>query len=195
LGSRQCSPSCTQIAPQRAANEEQSHANHHEQHSLRRQQWHSRYQQPRSEAPYQQRTTQKDNPTQQLIKQAVDYLIQQLEAGKSETLTAYLGDGAFPFLLFWKHLGYRQTGPDRYKSGVYSRMERARTDCKEERDGPARSKARSFAADEYIARESSSRNWDSSKVRLQSTASWKCGHWRPMRLFQSDLQAVGDRAA
>ena len=38
----------------------------------------------------QQRTTQKDNPTQQLIKQAEDYLIQQLEAGKSETLTAYL---------------------------------------------------------------------------------------------------------
>jgi hypothetical protein len=45
----------------------------------------------RSESPYQQRTSQKDNPTQQLIKQAVDYLIQQLEAGKSETLTAYLG--------------------------------------------------------------------------------------------------------
>jgi hypothetical protein len=45
----------------------------------------------RSESPYQQRTTQRDNPTQQLIKQAVDYLIQQLEAGKSETLTAYLG--------------------------------------------------------------------------------------------------------
>ena len=43
-----------------------------------------------SESPYQQRTTQKDNPTQQLIKQAVDFLIQQLEAGKSETLTAYL---------------------------------------------------------------------------------------------------------
>jgi hypothetical protein len=48
-------------------------------------------QQNRSESPYQQRTSQKDNPTQQLIKQAVDYLIQQLEAGKSETLTAYLG--------------------------------------------------------------------------------------------------------
>jgi hypothetical protein len=43
-----------------------------------------------SESPYQQRTSQKDNPTQQLIKQAVDFLIQQLEAGKSETLTAYL---------------------------------------------------------------------------------------------------------
>ena len=43
-----------------------------------------------SESPYQQRTTQRDNPTQQLIKQAVDYLLQQLEAGKSETLTAYL---------------------------------------------------------------------------------------------------------
>jgi hypothetical protein len=44
----------------------------------------------RSESPYQQRTSQKDNPTQQLIKQAVDFLLQQLEAGKSETLTAYL---------------------------------------------------------------------------------------------------------
>jgi hypothetical protein len=44
----------------------------------------------RSESPYQQRTSQRDNPTQQLIKQAVDHLIQQLEAGKSETLTAYL---------------------------------------------------------------------------------------------------------
>jgi hypothetical protein len=47
--------------------------------------------QNRSESPYQQRTSQKDNPIQQLIKQAVDYLIQQLEADKSETLTAYLG--------------------------------------------------------------------------------------------------------
>jgi len=44
----------------------------------------------RSESPYQQRTTQRDTPTQQLIKQAVDFLLQQLEAGKSETLTAYL---------------------------------------------------------------------------------------------------------
>jgi len=44
----------------------------------------------RSESPYQQRTSQKDNPTQQLIKQAVDFLIQQIETGKSETLTAYL---------------------------------------------------------------------------------------------------------
>jgi hypothetical protein len=43
-----------------------------------------------SESPYQQRTSQKDNPTQQLIKQAVDFLLQQLETGKSETLTAYL---------------------------------------------------------------------------------------------------------
>jgi hypothetical protein len=48
-------------------------------------------QRTRSDSPYQQRTTQKDNPTQVIIKQAVDYLIQQLEAGKSETLTAYLG--------------------------------------------------------------------------------------------------------
>jgi hypothetical protein len=48
-------------------------------------------QRTRCDSPYQQRTTQKDNPTQVIIKQAVDYLIQQLEAGKSEALSAYLG--------------------------------------------------------------------------------------------------------
>src|SRR5579863_5114096 len=47
-------------------------------------------QRSRRDSPYQQRTSQSDNPTQVLIKQAVDFLIQQLEAGKSETLTAYL---------------------------------------------------------------------------------------------------------
>ncbi|MBV8630461.1 MAG: DUF1738 domain-containing protein [Silvibacterium sp.] len=44
----------------------------------------------RSDSPYQGRTAQKDNPTQLIIKQAVDHLMQQIEAGKSETLTAYL---------------------------------------------------------------------------------------------------------
>jgi hypothetical protein len=44
----------------------------------------------RSDSPYQGRTAQKDNPTQLIIKQAVDFLIQQIEAGKSETLAAYL---------------------------------------------------------------------------------------------------------
>jgi len=44
----------------------------------------------RKESPYQQRTNPKDNPAQQVIKQAVDYLIEQLEQGKSEALTAYL---------------------------------------------------------------------------------------------------------
>ncbi|MGA2219787.1 MAG: hypothetical protein ABSG51_16980, partial [Terracidiphilus sp.] len=48
LGFRQCSPSCTQIAPQRAAIEEKSYANHNQQHSLRRQQWHNRNQQRRT---------------------------------------------------------------------------------------------------------------------------------------------------
>lgn len=43
-----------------------------------------------SQSPYQQRTTQHENPTQQLIKQAIEFLIKQLEAGKSETLTAFL---------------------------------------------------------------------------------------------------------
>ena len=45
---------------------------------------------PRSDSPYQERTSQKDNPTQALIKQAVEYLIQQLEAGQSDSLAAYL---------------------------------------------------------------------------------------------------------
>jgi N-terminal domain of anti-restriction factor ArdC len=44
----------------------------------------------RSDSPYQERTSQKDNPTQALIKQAVDYLIRQLEAGQSDMLAAYL---------------------------------------------------------------------------------------------------------
>jgi hypothetical protein len=44
----------------------------------------------RSDSPYQGRTAQKDNPTQAIIRQAVDFLIQQVQAGKSETLTAYL---------------------------------------------------------------------------------------------------------
>ena len=44
----------------------------------------------RSDSPYQGRTAQKDNPTQLIIKQAVDFLILQVEAGKSETLAAYL---------------------------------------------------------------------------------------------------------
>ena len=38
----------------------------------------------------QQRSTQRENPTQQAIKQAVDFLLEQLAAGKSETLSAYL---------------------------------------------------------------------------------------------------------
>ncbi len=53
----------------------------------------------RSDSPYQQRTSQRDNPTQVIIKQAVDYLIQQLEAGKSETLTAYLGRNGAGFTI------------------------------------------------------------------------------------------------
>src|SRR6266567_9312698 len=44
----------------------------------------------RTDSPYQQRTNPRDNPAQQLIKQAVDFLIEQLKQGKSETLTAYL---------------------------------------------------------------------------------------------------------
>ena len=44
----------------------------------------------RSDSPYQERTSQKDNPTQAIIKQAVDYLVQQLEAGHSDMLAAYL---------------------------------------------------------------------------------------------------------
>jgi len=60
--------------------------------------------------PYQQRTTQRDNPTQQLIKQAVDFLIQQLEAGKSETLTAYLRrNGPVSCVFLREYFANRQT--------------------------------------------------------------------------------------
>jgi hypothetical protein len=44
----------------------------------------------RTDSPYQERNSQRENPTQMLIKQAVDHLISQLEAGRSEALTAYL---------------------------------------------------------------------------------------------------------
>jgi len=44
-----------------------------------------------SDSPYQQRTSQRENPTQAVIRQAVDFLLSQLEAGHSETLAAYLG--------------------------------------------------------------------------------------------------------
>lgn len=43
-----------------------------------------------NDSPYQERTSQKYNPTQAIIKQAVDYLVQQLEAGHSEMLATYL---------------------------------------------------------------------------------------------------------
>ena len=36
----------------------------------------------RSESPYQGRTAQRDNPTQAIIRQAVDFLIEQVKAGK-----------------------------------------------------------------------------------------------------------------
>ena len=121
LGFRQCSPSCTQIAPQRAAGHAgiQQWHNHHEQYSRNGTASNAAphrknaARQNRSESPYQQRTSQKDNPTQQLIKQAVDYLIQQLEAGKSETLTAYLGAMArFHSYSLREHFADRQTAPD-----------------------------------------------------------------------------------
>ena len=78
----------------------------------------------RSESPYQQRTTQRDNPTQQLIKQAVDFLIQQLEAGKSETLTAYLAAMArFHSYSFGNILAIAQTTPNGYARSRVLRME------------------------------------------------------------------------
>src|SRR5580658_8045415 len=72
----------TNIAAATASNGTASNAAPHRKNAAQR---------TRSNSPYQQRTSQKDNPTQIIIKQAVDYLIQQLEAGKSETLTTYLG--------------------------------------------------------------------------------------------------------
>jgi N-terminal domain of anti-restriction factor ArdC len=97
-----CSCFWTPIGPTGLQQEHHHVAYEHPQHqrSHHRQQWHSQH--PcraaqekcgapnRSDSPYQGRTAQRDNPTQAIIKQAVDYLIQQVEAGKSETLTAYL---------------------------------------------------------------------------------------------------------
>jgi hypothetical protein len=37
-----------------------------------------------------QNSAERDNPVQQMVRQAVDFLVQQLQAGKSEALTAYL---------------------------------------------------------------------------------------------------------
>jgi hypothetical protein len=71
----------TSIAATTASNGTTSNAALHRKNAVQR---------TRTDSPYQQRTSQKDNPTQIIIKQAVDYLIQQLEAGKSETLSAYL---------------------------------------------------------------------------------------------------------
>jgi hypothetical protein len=82
----------------------------------------------RSESPYQQRTTQKDNPTQQLIKQAVDFLLQQLEAGKSETLTAYLAAMArFHFYSFGNILAIARQRPSATRvAGFYAWKELGR---------------------------------------------------------------------
>ena len=78
----------------------------------------------RSTSPYQQRTSQKDNPAQLVIKQAVDFLIQQLEAGKSETLTAYLGAMArFHKYSFGNILCHRAAAPNSHQSCGHSRME------------------------------------------------------------------------
>ena len=85
---------------------------------------------------------QQDNPTQQLIKQAVDYLIQQLEAGKSETLTAYLGAMArFHSYSFRQHFADRQTAPDGDQSRGHPRMERAWPVCEEGRERHSDSRA------------------------------------------------------
>ena len=71
----------TSIAATSASNGTASNAAPHRKNAAQRN---------RSDSPYQGRTAQKDNPTQLIIKQAVDFLIRQVEAGKSETLAAYL---------------------------------------------------------------------------------------------------------
>ena len=65
----------TSIAATTASNGTASNAAPHRKNAAQR---------TRSDSPYQQRTSQKDNPTQVIIKQAVDYLIQQLEEGLSD---------------------------------------------------------------------------------------------------------------
>ena len=79
----------------------------------------------RSESPYQQRTTQKDNPTQQLIKQSVEFLLKQLEEGKSETLDRVSGgNGPLPQLQLRQHSRHRAAAPDRDPRRRYPHLER-----------------------------------------------------------------------
>jgi len=96
----------------------------------------------RSESPYQQRTSAKDNPTQQAIKQAVDFLIEQLQQGKSEMLTA-LSDrnGAVPFLLLRQYPFDCEAETGCHQSCWHPHVERAWPLCEEGRKGHSDSRA------------------------------------------------------
>ena len=84
----------------------------------------------RSDSPYQGRTAQKDNPTQLIIKQAVDFLIRQVEAGKSETFGRVSDrDGAVPQLQLWQHRCHCAAAAHGYARSGIRHMER---------DGPVR---------------------------------------------------------
>ena len=75
-----------------------------------------------SDSPNQERISQKENPTQALIRQAVDYLIQQLEAGHSDTLAAYLRTmGRFHEYSFGNILQIARQRPTATRVGGYGK--------------------------------------------------------------------------
>lgn len=59
---------------------------------------------------YEKRTNPRDDPTQQLTKPPVDFLIEQLKRDKSNTLTAYLG--AVTQLQLLEYSCHRSCSPD-----------------------------------------------------------------------------------
>ena len=96
----------------------------------------------RSDSPYQGRTAQKDNPTQLIIKQAVDFLIQQVEAGKSETLDRVSDrDGAFPQLQLWQHRCHCAAAAHGHARCGIRHMERDGPVCEARREGHPDSRA------------------------------------------------------
>ena len=95
-----------------------------------------------TDSPYQQRTTQTENPTQQLIKQAVDYLIEQLNAGHSDMLAAYLRTMArFHNYIFRQHPANRQSAPHGNPRSRIRQMEGVGPFCQEGREGHPDSRA------------------------------------------------------
>jgi hypothetical protein len=139
--------------------ESEHHALHQQQHSH-----HHRAAQQKCGARQPERIAlpaahqQKDNPTQQLIKQAVDFLLQQLEAGKSETLDRVSRrNGPVPFIFFWEHFSHCETTPFSDQSSGVLRMEGVGPVCEARREGYSDSRPDGRTAAQEGQRQSRSR--------------------------------------